>query len=401
METRSFCIVASNKSNVEYQIAKLNKRAKKLGLEEITYVFGKAYIEKRSVLTSNVEFPDMPPEYKDKNLLVIPVEITGPLVVAYSGWRFVAAITHLGEENLIRCIADIEVPKKYRTIASNCDHCKVSRRRNDTYVLIKEGEFVQVGSTCIKDFLGSNSPDAILSQAEFISDLISYLTACDEEGFGGGGGGNYFHIETFLSKTNAVIRNHGWLSKTKADEIGGVATARHVENNLFHMVGGTSATQKYSEVLDSDKEKAAKIIEWAENLSDEECSSDYMFNVRAIVRSGMVGIKFFGYAASIVAAYDRMIADLEEKPNSNWVGELKKRMVFELELKKEFVYESMYGMNSKFIFSDCSGNVFVWVTSKRSLEVGKKYKVKGTIKQHSEYKGVKQTVLTRCDILEG
>lgn len=59
-------------------------------------------------------------------------------------------------------------------------------------------------------------------------------------------------------------------------------------------------------------------------------------------------------------------------------------------------------------FEDESGNVLVWkTTSPIAREVGDHYldvnsgdmvTIKGTVKEHSEYKGVKQTVLTRCKI---
>lgn len=34
------------------------------------------------------------------------------------------------------------------------------------------------------------------------------------------------------------------------------------------------------------------------------------------------------------------------------------------------------------------------------FEVGHKYLMKGTVKAHNEYKGVKQTVITRCKVLD-
>lgn len=59
-------------------------------------------------------------------------------------------------------------------------------------------------------------------------------------------------------------------------------------------------------------------------------------------------------------------------------------------------------------FEDESGNVLVWkTTSPIAREVGDHYidvnkgetvTVKGTVKEHGEYKGIKQTVLTRCKI---
>lgn len=48
-------------------------------------------------------------------------------------------------------------------------------------------------------------------------------------------------------------------------------------------------------------------------------------------------------------------------------------------------------------FKDGDGNVFIWKTGKCiEADYGTLIKFRATIKDHSEYKGVKQTVLTRC-----
>ena len=50
-------------------------------------------------------------------------------------------------------------------------------------------------------------------------------------------------------------------------------------------------------------------------------------------------------------------------------------------------------------FKDADGNVFTWKTQKSlGLNYGDMVDVKGTIKNHSEYKDEKQTELTRCKV---
>lgn len=52
-------------------------------------------------------------------------------------------------------------------------------------------------------------------------------------------------------------------------------------------------------------------------------------------------------------------------------------------------------------FEDENGNVFIWKTGKglpQGVEIGDPLTISGTIKEHDEYKEVKQTVLTRCVI---
>lgn len=62
---------------------------------------------------------------------------------------------------------------------------------------------------------------------------------------------------------------------------------------------------------------------------------------------------------------------------------------------------SGWGTDTMYIhtFKDSDGNVFTWKTQKGlSLNYGEMVNVKGTIKNHSEYKDEKQTELTRCKV---
>lgn len=55
---------------------------------------------------------------------------------------------------------------------------------------------------------------------------------------------------------------------------------------------------------------------------------------------------------------------------------------------------------AKSIYKFKAGNdILVWnTTSFQDLEQGKHYMVRGTVKEHSEYRGEKQTALSRCKI---
>ena len=86
---------------------------------------------------------------------------------------------------------------------------------------------------------------------------------------------------------------------------------------------------------------------------------------------------------------------------SEYVGEIGDREIFELTIQKAIGLDGMYGHSTMHIMEDTVGNVFVWNTASKTLEVGKTYKMKGTVKDHREYRGVKQTVLTRCTLIKG
>jgi hypothetical protein len=388
METRQFSIVASNRSNVESQLTALSRRSIKLGLEPITFSFGKAFIERRTILSNRDS--DQVHEV-DRDLLILPVTITGPLTVSFEGWRFIATLQHLQDGGtVVRAVEGSTVPSRYKTSGCSCEHCGVNRFRSNTYILAHEdGKTVQVGSTCIKDFLGGNCPDDILSRANWLSEIISFLDKSNEEEFGRVS--SNFWIVNFIGQALSTIRKHGWVSKAKADEEGREATCFTIQ-------------KEYSpnSVVEADKVQAQVIVDWAENLSNEACeASDYLHNLRAIARSGMVESRTAGFAASMVAAYNKATAE-KSKVESQYVGEVKQKKVFQLTFKKCFSTCTQYGVMHTCLFEDASSNVFVWQTSTRAdFTEGASYALQGTIKGHSEFRNVKQTMLTRCKIVGG
>ena len=66
-------------------------------------------------------------------------------------------------------------------------------------------------------------------------------------------------------------------------------------------------------------------------------------------------------------------------------------------------YENSYGRGYRtsyvtlYTFTDDAKNVYMWKSSSNhDLQKGDRLTISGTIKEHAEYKGIKQTVLTRC-----
>lgn len=99
-----------------------------------------------------------------------------------------------------------------------------------------------------------------------------------------------------------------------------------------------------------------------------------------------------------------------EKPVSEYVGEVGKRLEAEVTLVDVFGFEvpsftPWGGTDTKMVykFEDASGNILVWFTTGYGLDAqqypqGSILKIRGTVKEHSEYKGSKQTVLQRVKV---
>ena len=94
---------------------------------------------------------------------------------------------------------------------------------------------------------------------------------------------------------------------------------------------------------------------------------------------------------------DKMLYDAG---TSRYIGKIGDRLEMDVTCKKASISQSIYGISYFYVFEDSEGNVYTWGTSARSLDEGIQYHLKGTVKDHSTYRNVCQTVLTRCKVEE-
>jgi hypothetical protein len=289
-----------------------------------------------------------------------------------------------------------------------------------------------VGSSCIRDFLGDDEAALIAAKAEILA-LAASVIGDGEEGFGGGSRDAERLLADFLPIVAWIVRAAGWVSRTAArekDET--MATADHAWRLL---ADGGERHKLGCYPSDEDVAVASAAEAWAVELSDEavnEGTSDYLHNLRAVCRTGFASFRTAGIAASAVVAYQRHIgrerakAERAAQALDVHVGNVGARVSFGLPPKigkngkpaknapialdpepvaLDFVtgYETDYGYTTVLKFRTAAGATLVWKASSTDIgrdDVGKRYALVGTIKAHSEYKDVKQTILSRCDARE-
>ena len=82
-----------------------------------------------------------------------------------------------------------------------------------------------------------------------------------------------------------------------------------------------------------------------------------------------------------------------------YYGSIGDKITVTLTLSNYFSYDGSYGLQFIYLFQDQDQNTFKWSTSKViGPEIGESVTLTGTIKNHEQYKGVRQTVITRCKI---
>lgn len=380
--TTTHTIPAQNLAALEEHVAKLNKKVTKLQK--------KGYDVKPITMTSS-------PAIAEGEKVVFNVTITGEAVQA-NGWDFIATLQHEEAGTILRSVPGMTVEGElaaYRDAAPACNHCGYQRRRNDTFVVRKGQEYKQVGRNCLADFFGFD-PHAAAAMAEILASVGAYSEACEDGEFLGGGERLHWTIGMYLPYVAAVIRNDGWLPKGKAYEQHGhteYATASVAWRNLIDRKLEKQDPRYVP--TEKDAEVAKKAIEFMAEHFDKEglTLSDYEHNLRVAFLSGIVDPKTAGIVASGInyaAREQEKAANRVDFANSQFVGELKKRMVIE---SLVCVYPGFGGR--PVVFVDPNGNKITAWNPGFAIEKGGTYTVKATPVKHEEYKGIKSTMVNR------
>ena len=379
------------------RIAEANKKAARLDVEPLTLTIGE---------TDTVEkfvggFPT------GEVLVFVNGTITGT-TPRLNGWAFIASLELFDDTAIIRSVPGEECPPEHRNRGNICDHCGHKRRRTATYVVRHDdGTVKTVGRNCLKDFMGQSkhNPESIALLFRHITELLESLDAGEDDLFGGGRsrGGKTYDLKRILELTSTVISAYGWVSKTMVDEgkAYGNTTASLVSSYLTAQPEKYKGDAKLVAKVDAaknaqrDTTDAEAAIAW---LTDDsmEASSDYIQSVQAIAKRGWVANKHMGFACSIIQAYRREMARLAKvNTNSQHIGTIGKRETFTLKVNQLIFSEGFYGLTIIHLMEDKDGNVFKWFSSGPELDEGEFLTLKATVKDHSEYQGTKETVLTR------
>lgn len=401
-ERNLYRIPATNFLRLEAEITKLNKRASKLGCKPVVLHKGDMKTEKR--VDEGLKF-----EY-DFNFYDCSVEGDAPKL---EGWELVAVLEpQANGEMLVKEVPGQKCPANYRVTDMHCDHCSAIRKRNAVYVLKhRRRGYKQVGRSCLADFLGGVSPEALLNMGQFLLNFCKLFKAAQEDSWGCSGRQEVVvSIEQFVIISAALVRTQGWVSRNQAFEQG----IEHLSTsslawNLCIRANDPSIAQyikdKQIHVIERDVKLATDAIKWASSIDSHNAANNYLHDMGVCCRQQFVVYKMRGYVASLINAYNKeMFARVETSRNvkpyeSGYVGEVGKRQEFEnLKITMLMAIVTDFERPRTLVkFKDKLDNIFIWWASGRPqwLEEGREYNVKATVTDHAVYKGSKQTIIKR------
>jgi hypothetical protein len=307
---------------------------------------------------------------------------------------------------MVMVVPGKKLNEKYRLSNGHCDHCKTSRYRKETFVVEHtDGTTKIVGRSCIADFLGTDKINKFmwaLAWPKMVADMMAgyfddeRMPRVDPS----------YDIIRVLALAKHSIDEHGYVTVGYAQE----HYSEFAKNNpiatrdrmwlLLH--GNSWATPSIAPYYPTKEEieYAENVLTWAnENILTKTNKSDFDWNVCQMLQAEIVKSRYMGFAVAIVSMYRKAteiaVTKASRKP-SEWVGNVKDRIDFDIKFLNSYGFDTSFGWMTINKFEDADGNTIVWKTgNNENFEQGTFYLCKATVKKHEDYKGWKQTEISR------
>ena len=400
-----FEIYEGNMGRLEKHINKIARKCEKYGCDFYYKEVGEVF----KTFKENFD--------ADGNRLEEPIEITRRFVVIevegkaiVNGWRFIGSVEHTQNGNIIHKTVDIEVPERYYTTQPVCEHCNTNRYRKNTYIVYNEeaNEFKQVGATCLNDFTHGMDATFISSYYAMFNKLAEFEAIPEGCGWSEG----YYHTKEILAYTSAVVKVYGYVGAGNRNSTADNVKDFYAIDHGYHFFAEieeaikTKMREVSFEVTEDDNKVADKIISFIENMEE---SNNYIHNLKVLCSNEMVKYSNINLLCSAIVCWNRELERIErdtkrakenaELMNSEYMGNIGDRITFAIDSWKALTsWETEWGVTVLYRFIDTNGNVIIWKSSKYIDSEKEVTKLTGTIKEHKEYNGVKQTVVNRCRV---
>lgn len=381
----TYVLPVKNFEKFEKKITKLNKKATQLGLDKIEI----------EIVSTEM--------YETDRGLDIPchkIKVAGGDNIKLEGYTFVGKLKkNIGDTFIY---SGEEVPSEQRKIKT-CQHCNTNRARKLLYILKNEkNEYITVGKSCLVDFIGHKNAKSIAEYYELLEETLlddDSMLIYDEEEDLEKFSLSVFSLDQVLKCAITAIDTMGYI-KTEYGE----SSTKDTVLRMLHR-DGDEYSKLFKKALEVSQDDINEIKDIVNNM---QTNSSYIENLKSLIKDGYVKGIHLGYAVSIpLTAYNEKSRlsnkEIDEKSfESRYLGEVGEKLEILATYNKyvHYIIESFYSRQIEtvyiHIFIDENGNNIVWQTaSSKSFKANEKYLIKGTIKAHKEYKGVKQTILTR------
>lgn len=311
--------------------------------------------------------------------------------------------------------------------SGKCDHCSHNRKRTTWAFFEEDGEIKQIGSTCVMDYYGfpineiMNSMDVtFISYLEAVEDTQVIASGDDEDLIFKrmAAEWSYFSLKDYLPHLMRATNNFKNFWKKSPE-----GTTQTAMRSFFSKSLQKLSEEEYQEIENMIKDR------WPYNPNS---NSDFAFNILSNLwtSDGQFIDKYSLENIGIVswAIWESVFKSLEKAKNKKshianaHIGNIKDKIEISGFIKRENSIDTVYGfldiysirtsegllkwftsspvdINLHHLQPDKYSSLTGWMDELRENK-GVKVKIRATIKGHSEYNNMKETIVKNVKILE-
>jgi hypothetical protein len=417
-------VAAYRLPELQKRVDSFNRKAVKWGLPEMGYTITKEWAD--PVYKRDADGILSTPREIVAYLEWAEVEFTGE-VPKLNGWAVHSRVepSDVAGQNFVFTAPQFAPVERLRYTSMACEHCNMDRGRKLVYLLQNQetGEQRLVGRTCVTDFIQADA-EALLS---YLGSLQALSTSGEDEEEAMRNAPREalrYPLDLAIAEAIIVIRKRGYTSKKAAnaynEKVEAAANQAEYEGKEFHdkTISPTTANM----AVQTQYSRGQKIIDRNDYYTEAEieaaapdveafkayvstlntAGNDFLYNVALACQQSAIKYTMFGYIAAAVNMWIVTTAPIatpeptQAPKANNWIGTVGQRMEFHgLTITRVYLKESAYGTTYITTMEDKDGNSVVWFASKAVGDVGATLNLKATVKAHDDFKGRKQTVITR------
>lgn len=368
---------------VKERIEKMQKRAERIGFPAPTLDIGFTELEDDGIEWTEVTILGEPLRLGDHTLV-------GTIAALEDGEPFItyAPGAERAPENTVQSV-------------NACDACGQYRNRIDTYLVVDAAkQYTQLGSTCVKDYLG-HDPSLITAYLKMVEDV-----RLDDEVEGWAMSATRFYpVRDIVTAAARVVVQTGYVNKQKALDEDTTSTVEHVRNILTasgralkHVNEDFPITDEVEVIVDNTFDAVEAMVptnEWQADIAR-------LFTQRG-VQWRHIGIT----ASAVILAMRKRESEAVSTGESEFMWQKDERVTFDatLTLKRGFDGAFGYSYILRMTPVGTTNDVLHFGTATvqtDALEEGKVYTVAATVKNHELDKRTERptTVITRAKYIE-
>jgi hypothetical protein len=318
--------------------------------------------------TARIRLHDTGERDSDGNAFVV-LQGTEPVI---AGWALAAIVEHGDGRAQVRAVSELGARLNPAALqAARCEHCALRRRRKATFVVVhvESGEMRQVGSGCLRDFVGGHDPERACRLAEYLA-----LARCELKRVEHIARPQEPHVQLFAVHAAHIVRGHGFISREQAQRVSKPATG---DLALCSLQDTPEAPDRAARAL------AAGALRWAQALPNLKSElSQFEADAVALLRSGWVRTRRErGLMCALIAAYR------QRRARSRHLGRPGERLetVVLVERVTPMPSSRQHGAVHRCELIDADVNRLVWWQTRGAPRPGDVLRLAGTVERHTRF----------------